>query len=146
MSETVANPDAFTRNVATLLLGIARKSIRAGGTQVEGLRPPQGVFLIELADRGPVTMSEMAKDAKIHPTVVTRFLDRLVRKGFVERQRDESDRRVVRVDLTAKGRETADMLLRSFIDRVETALKDAGKKDRDILLAMLARIDEALSE
>lgn len=145
MSETGENLDAFTRDVAMLLMGIARKSIR-GSTEVEGLRPPQAVFLIVLADRGPVTMSEMAKDAKVHPTVVTRFLDRLVRKGFVERQRDESDRRVVQVDLTAKGRKAADMLLKSYLDRVEAALKDASKKDRDTLLAMLARIDEALSE
>lgn len=145
MSETGRQLEATTRKVAMLLMDIARKSI-SSSSDIEDLRGPQAVFLVVLADRGPVTMSELAKDAKIHPTVLTRFLDRLVRKGFVERQRDESDRRVVRVDLTEKGRLAADMLLKNYLDRMEAALKESGKKDRDTLLAMLARIDEALSE
>lgn len=35
---------------------------------------------------------------------VTRLIDRLVRKGLVRRERDERDRRVVRIYITAEGR------------------------------------------
>ena len=41
---------------------------------------------------------------------VTRLIDRMVDAGFVQRQRSESDRRVVLVRVTAKGRKLCDKL------------------------------------
>lgn len=62
------------------------RSIRRGGA--EGLSISQ--------------ISEQMTDPRAD---VTRLLDRLVRDGFVERQPDEADRRVVRTYLTRAGAE-----------------------------------------
>ena len=140
--------DKPTVQVSMLLLSIARKSIKASieRVSVEDLHPPQAMFLIGLLETGSVTMSEIAAETRVHPTVVTRFMDRMVDKGFVERRRDEDDRRVVRVSLTEKGKETAEKLLKNYLDRVDAALKGASKKERDSLIAQLNRIDGSLSE
>ena len=140
--------DKPTVQVSMLLLSIARKSIKSSieRVNVEDLRPPQAMFLIGLLETGSVTMSEIAAETRVHPTVVTRFMDRMVDKGFVERRRDEDDRRVVRVSLTEKGKETAEKLLQNYLDRVDAALKGASKKERDSLIAQLNRIDGSLSE
>ena len=140
--------DKPTVQVSMLLLSIARKSIKSSieRVNVEDLHPPQAMFLIGLLETGSVTMSEIAAETRVHPTVVTRFMDRMVDKGFVERRRDEEDRRVVRVSLTEKGKEAAEKLLQNYLDRVDAALKGASKKERDSLIAQLNRIDGSLSE
>lgn len=140
--------DKHTVQVSMLLLSIARKSIKSSieRVNVEDLRPPQAMFLIGLLKTVSMTMSEIAAETRVHPTVVTRFMDSMVDKGFVERRHDEDDRRVVRVSLTEKGKETAEKLLQNYLDRVDAALKGASKKERDSLIAQLNRIDGSLSE
>jgi DNA-binding MarR family transcriptional regulator len=50
------------------------------------------------------TMSETAATLGITTGTLTVAIDRLVRKGYVERKRDPGDRRVVRIELTRKGK------------------------------------------
>ncbi len=49
-------------------------------------------------------MSETAARLGITTGTLTVAIDRLVRKGYVERHRDDKDRRVVRVHLTRQGK------------------------------------------
>ncbi len=49
------------------------------------------------------TAHELARVAQINAGAVTRMIDRLQSKGLVERQRSDSDRRVVHLRLTAAG-------------------------------------------
>lgn len=53
----------------------------------------------------PLKVSELAKRMYLHPATMVGILDRLVSKGLVERNRSETDRRVVYVNLTNQGRE-----------------------------------------
>lgn len=50
------------------------------------------------------TPSDIAKDLMITVGTVTVSLNRLEKKGYVERYRSQSDRRVVNVSLTSRGR------------------------------------------
>lgn len=51
-----------------------------------------------------LTSSEVAKKLHLTPGTMTNTADRLVKKGYVERVKDDSDRRVIRLALTRKGR------------------------------------------
>jgi DNA-binding MarR family transcriptional regulator len=46
---------------------------------------------------GPLSPSELARRAGLHPATMTGILDRLERGGWIVRERDPSDRRAVRV-------------------------------------------------
>jgi len=48
-----------------------------------------------LAQHGPATPSTMARLAGVHPATMTGIIDRLERGGWVQRQRDDADRRAV---------------------------------------------------
>ena len=61
-----------------------------------------------LRREGSMTASGLAAAADLSPATATEMLDTLVGAGFVERQRDETDRRVVRVALTRAGRKAFD--------------------------------------
>lgn len=56
---------------------------------------------------GPKTAGAIAKAISLTPAAVTALIDRLETRGFVERRRDEKDRRQVHVVLTAMAKTTA---------------------------------------
>jgi MarR family transcriptional regulator for hemolysin len=60
--------------------------------------------LAHLLDGEPPSQRELAARMLIDPATLVRHLDRLESDGLVERERDEHDRRVVRVVITASGR------------------------------------------
>src|SRR5512133_1544556 len=67
------------------------------------LGPPQLHALLWLGHDGPLTMGELARRLWVTEKTVTGLVDRLERDGHLARERDASDRRVVRVRLTARG-------------------------------------------
>ncbi|WP_027717634.1 MarR family winged helix-turn-helix transcriptional regulator [Desulfovirgula thermocuniculi] len=71
----------------------------------EGLTGSQFFALKLIFMRGRMTVSEMAEEHGVSLSAVTAMVDRLHRLGYVERQRDEADRRVVWLSLTPEGEE-----------------------------------------
>lgn len=71
----------------------------------EGLTGSQFFALKLIFMRGKMTVSEMAEEHGVSLSAVTAMVDRLHRLGYVERQRDEADRRVVWLSLTPQGEE-----------------------------------------
>lgn len=64
---------------------------------------PQLVCLHMLSLDGRMTSKGLAEKVRLDPSTVAGILDRLEAKGLVVRKRDQSDRRVVLVDLTKRG-------------------------------------------
>lgn len=92
------------------------------------------------------TMSETAATLGVTTGTLTVAIDRLVRKGYVERHRDPNDRRVVRVGLTRKGKLAFRMhnkFHKLLVDRLVGPLDPDG---REILLTTLRQIDLIVKE
>ncbi|MDD2533949.1 MAG: MarR family winged helix-turn-helix transcriptional regulator [Eubacteriales bacterium] len=92
------------------------------------------------------TMSETAATLGVTTGTLTVAIDRLVRKGYVERHRDNTDRRVVRVALTRQGKLAFRMhnkFHKLLVDRLVTPLDEQG---RDVLRKTLIAIDGIVSE
>jgi DNA-binding MarR family transcriptional regulator len=53
---------------------------------------------------GPITLGELAAIEQVQPPSMTRIVARLEEGGLVERQVDATDRRIVRVRVTAVGK------------------------------------------
>lgn len=58
-----------------------------------------------LMEREPLKPSELQEVLDTSPAAVTTLLDRMERNGWVTRERDNEDRRNVRIRLTGQGRE-----------------------------------------
>jgi DNA-binding MarR family transcriptional regulator len=84
-----------------VLVAVAARSL-AG--LIEDVTLAQYRVLIELAARGPQRLAELAAALAVERSTATRMCDRLVRKSLVSRRRISTDRRGVRVALTATGR------------------------------------------
>ena len=68
---------------------------------------------------------------------MTNRVDRLVRRGLVERRPDPRDRRGVRVVLTAEGRERVDAALADLLDQEQAILAGLTSAQRGTLAALL---------
>ncbi|ARJ38959.1 MarR family transcriptional regulator [Sporosarcina sp. P21c] len=66
----------------------------------------QSHLVFTLERRGTMRMSELASALNLTAGAVTSASDKLIEHGYVERFRDEKDRRVVYLKITDKGRET----------------------------------------
>lgn len=56
------------------------------------------------------TAADIARLASLDTGAVTRLLDRLEAKGFIQRSRSLTDRRVINLELTPTGRQIADQV------------------------------------
>lgn len=72
---------------------------------VQGLTGSQFFVMNRLYRRGRMMVSEVAEEMGVSLSAVTALVDRLHRAGFVERVRDENDRRVVWLAVTPRGEE-----------------------------------------
>lgn len=82
------------------MVAIAAQSLEAAGSEVT---LSQYRTLVVLADHGPRRLADLAASLGVSPSTATRMCDRLVRKGLIERTRDDLDRREVKLVLNPSG-------------------------------------------
>ncbi len=87
------------------------------------------------------TMSDTAKDLRITSGTLTIAINNLIKKGYVERQRSEEDRRVVYIKLTEKGVEAYRFHENFHVDLVFSAIQDLDEKQQLLLIDVLTNID-----
>jgi DNA-binding MarR family transcriptional regulator len=100
---TVTAPDPVA--VAGRLRYSAFRLARLLRQQDDSGHAPALLTALAVVDReGPLTLGELAAQEQVSPPTITKVVDALESRGFVERVRDASDRRVCRVRSTARGR------------------------------------------
>jgi DNA-binding MarR family transcriptional regulator len=83
-----------------------------------GLTGPQSSVLRTLIKTGPISSAEISRRLYVTPANITGIIDRLEKKGLVERIRQREDRRIALITLTASGTE----LGKTLPDPIETKL------------------------
>jgi DNA-binding MarR family transcriptional regulator len=68
------------------------------------------------------TMAELSRAHGVSFSTMTSMVDRLLQNGLLERQRDEVDRRIVLVRLSAKGKKMVDYLMKARKQNLEKFL------------------------
>ena len=92
---------------------LMRQILTSVATQVEAelahteLTNAQWVPLFKIYNGHASTVAELARVCHMDTGAMTRLLDRLETKGLVQRQRSDSDRRVVNIALTNAGTQAA---------------------------------------
>ncbi len=86
-------------------------------------------------------MREISDHLMIAVSTLTAIVDKMVRKKFVNRYRDENDRRIVRVELTEKGKEIYNLDREHHVHLSKEMLKHLKSYDQDVLLNLLATIN-----
>ena len=73
-----------------------------------------------------LTTSQLAEKMHVTRATISTLIDRLVRKGYVERIKDEKDRRVIRLGLTHRGKQVCrayhayhNLMVKSFLQNLD---------------------------
>src|ERR671937_2001110 len=103
------------------------------------LSPPQACALRRLEPERPLPMRDLADGLACDASNVTGIVDRLERRGLVERQVSSSDRRVKTLVVTAQGVALRERLLRR-LHQVPDAVAELSPEERRLLRGVLRRI------
>jgi DNA-binding MarR family transcriptional regulator len=87
-------------SASRVMVGLAARSVADLGFDVT---LPQYRALVVLASRGPQRIVDISAELGVTSSTGTRMCERLVRKGLIQRERSDVDRREVRLTLTDDG-------------------------------------------
>ncbi len=95
---------------------------------------------------GPQPMIKLAEANMITQGWVTNIVDKLEEKGLVRRVRSQSDRRVINIITTEKGREFYNTIKELHEAFIINTMNFMSEKDREDLKCVLARMEKQLRE
>lgn len=87
------------------------------------------------------TMSEVAADLAITVGTLTTGINKLMKKGYVVRSRIESDRRVVLISLTKKGKLAYRLHDKFHKDLVKETIDGLDEKEEELLETSLRKLN-----
>lgn len=93
-----------------------------------------------LAERGPLRSQALAEAMMLDKSTVTRVVDALVRKGYVERSPDPDDARALSLRVTAAGRALYDTIKQELIAQQAEMLRDLSPDVRVGATELLRRL------
>lgn len=90
----------------------------------------------------PRTMSQVAADLGITVGTLTTAVNKLIKKGYVERKRGEEDRRVVLIQLTKKGKIVYKMHERFHRNMVKETIEGLSPEEERTLIEALKKLKD----
>jgi DNA-binding MarR family transcriptional regulator len=110
-----------------------------------GLTGPQLIILNEIANNRTLSVSELARYISLSQATVTDILNRLERRGLIERARDSADRRRVLIRITDQCRQilsqTPPPLQETFVERYGAL----SEWEQLMILSALKRVVDLMS-
>ena len=127
-------------DVVSLVTQAIWADMRRSGRDIE---PTQWATL-RLIAAGPFTMSELARHKAISLPTMSRSVDMLARRGWVERFVDDADRRQTLVRPTEAGRQILADCRRQIEDLMDEKLAALSDRQREELAAGLSLLRDVL--
>ncbi len=108
----------------------------------EGLSIHQMILLMRLFGGGSCGVHDLGRGLGVSSAAASQMVDRLVQAGLVDREESAEDRRVRRVQLSARGRQLIDRAARHRYHWVDALVGELAAEDR----AAAGRVISALIE
>ena len=96
----------------------------------------------EIGMYGSRTMSEIAMDLGITVGTLTIAMNNLVKKGYVNRQRSDRDRRVVEISLTRKGKLAFRVHEKFHTDMIKNTIDGLTEEEGFVLNSALEKLNK----
>lgn len=120
-----------TRGMGFLITEVARLFRREFDARAKEIKltRAQWLALVRIKRQEGISQHELADQMEIRPITLTRILDRLAAKGWVERRPHPTDRRVRTLYLTPKAQPHTDLLRRIGQDTRQKAFAGTAPED-----------------
>ncbi len=106
------------------------------------LTPNQFLMLLRLSHQGGLSAAELARSIGVRPQSLTEIINPLAEKGLIGREESPEHRRILRITLTAAGRQLLARALRVGRQLEKELVADLSAGELAGLLAALGKILE----
>jgi DNA-binding MarR family transcriptional regulator len=105
-----------------------------------GINRTQTNILMYINENNEKSMSEISLMTGLEKSSFTRSIDYLVKNGFITRNPSENDRRIIKLSLTNKGINAAELIKNDFDMYLDSLISDFSKKEKDEFFESLTTI------
>lgn len=110
--------------------------------EIVGLIPSHGNILTNLYDiNKKLTMKEIAKRIGKDKSTVTPLVNKLVKLGYVEKEKSMEDKRTTYLVLTEQGREIESKFRSISSEVLDTAYTDFTEEEKEVFLRLLKKLN-----
>lgn len=109
-----------------------------------GLKPSQAGILFILNCEGELSQRSLADKIGIKPPSMTVALRKLEERGYIRREQDEKDQRIVRIRLSEKGRECIESLKGIMSDMEEVLYQGITPEEMMLFRRLVLEMRENL--
>ena len=102
--------------------------------------------LLALDRKGPMQMNKLGEHMLVAPANVTGLVDRMEKKGFVRRRRDERDRRLYVIEATEKGSQIFKSISGRFRQYAGNLGSTLTREERASVLEALRKVRQEMEE
>ncbi len=121
------------------ILKIEEKSLKNEGIKDLSMTEIHTIETIGITDAR--TMGEVANDLKITVGTLTTAINKLIKKGYVKRERTEEDKRVVLISLTEKGIEVHKKHQVFHNEMISTILNKCTNEEKKLLSSTMSELN-----
>lgn len=106
---------------------------------------PGGMFVMgSLKHYGTLSMSDIGKCLSMPKPHITVIVDKLIEEGYVERQSDPADRRIVNILLSEKGIADFELINQTVSENLKCKLVLLSEDELEILSSATLQVKEIL--
>ena len=109
-----------------------------------GIDIPEWRVIATLGDCGRARAQDIALSTRMHKSMVSRAVARLIELGWVARSASAKDRREAPLRLTAAGHEVYQQLVPIVLDYQDRLLASLSESERRMLEQLLAKLERQL--
>ena len=91
-----------------------------------------------------INNKDFSERMNLSPSRITRIIDGLVKKGYIQREIDMSDRRNMKINLSRKGENLTNKINKSFIEIHKEILEEIDVSQHESLLIAMENLHSAI--
>ncbi len=107
------------------------------------LRPVEFTILQLIRENAAVTSTRLAQALAVTKPGITVWLDRLVTRGLVVRERSDTDGRAQHLHLTATGKSLVNKSLKLLLQAEAVSMQHLSEGERKILIELVRKVAHA---
>jgi len=142
--ETNHTAERLANLTFSLLANCQEKEIRLA--EVHGLTQAEFRCLRLFGSDESLNNKQIAERMNLSPSRLTRIIDGLVKKEYINREIDQNDRRNMKVTLSKKGKTLVQQLNKAYVEIHREILEDIEVKQHEPLITAMEHLLSALEK
>lgn len=110
------------------------------------IAPEQSLILFALWEEGILTQKEISQKLYKDKAIITRMVDSLVKKNFVQREISQGDRRLQSISLTAEGKKLMESLVPISAEINQQVCQGISSAELQEVIRILSKMNQNVQE